>query len=245
VAGKIELFDEHGEVVAASTTQWMGPSQWHRVEVDVSSKGVDALRLQGTTILQDVALANIGGDLRLLASHAPAGFADIRLKPIEPDAPAGTAVFQSKGSLQGDIDVGWDNGTLFVSGGTGEVVSDTLLPPQCTIEMDVRFEHIGLGWVDLGGTRVLIGESPNGGPTTGSIVGRDEVHAGLVADKTWARVSIELAPHVAQRYMTVRVGGLAVAKAIVPGDSVSGPLAIGHQVETGWVSIRNVTLVVD
>ena len=143
----------------------------------------------------------------------------------------------------GDVDVDDDNGDMYVSGGTGEIVFDTSLPPQCTIHVDTRFQPLGLGWIDLGGTRVLLGESPGGGPKTGTIVGRDVVRAGLIADKSWGRVSIELTPHVAQRFVTVRVGGLPVAQAIVPGDTVSGPLAVGHQVETGWVAVRNLSLV--
>ena len=244
VGGHTRILDSRGVELASSTAQWMGPGQWHRVEVDLSTRGDVTVRLQDNTIMGDITLPGGGGsDLRLLGEHAPAGFADVRIKPSLPEIVGGVDVLAQPHHTVGDVDVEHNDGDVYLSGGTGQVVFDTVLPPQCTIELETRFQPIGLGWIDLGGTRVLLGESPGGGPTTGSIVDRDEVHAGLVADKSWGRVSIELTPHVAMRYVTVRVGGLVVAESIVPGDSVSGPLAIGHQVETGWVAVRKLTLV--
>ena len=243
VSGRIQVLDSTGAQLGASTAQWMGPGQWHRVEVGLSSQGVDSVRLQDNTILNDIAIqGSAHGDLRLLASHAPVGFADVRVKPNLADLQSSARALVEEHQIVGGVDVEVDNGDMYVSGGTGQVVFDTPLPPQCTIDLDTRFQPLGLGWIDLGGTRVLLGESPSGGPKTGSIAGHDEVRAGLIADKSWGRVSIELTPHVAQRFITVRVGGLPVAQAIVPGDTVSGPLALGHQVETGWVAIRNLTL---
>ena len=78
---------------------------------------------------------------------------------------------------------------------------------------------------------------------TGSIEGHDEVRAGLVADRSWAHMSIELTPHVASRLVTVRIAGLPVASAIVPADSVSGPLRVGHKSETGWVALSDLSIV--
>jgi hypothetical protein len=243
-AGRTALIDADGTVLAESSKGWMGPGQWHRVEVAMDNDGIESVSVQDTPVLGAVALpGGSQGDLHLLGAHAPGGFADIRIKPDQPEIKGGTPITGEPSRTVGEVDVELHEGDLYLSGGTGHVVYDVDLPPACTVHLETRFQPIGLGWIDLGGTRVLLGESPDGGPTTGTIEGHDDVYASLVADKTWVRVSIELTPHVARRYMTVKVGGLTVAQAIVNGDVVSGPISIGHQSQTGWVAVRNLRVV--
>ena len=147
------------------------------------------------------------------------------------------------GVVSGTVDVDVDGRSVYLSGGTGDLHLADALGPKCTIAFKTRFQPMAMGWIDLGGTRVLLGESPGGGPMTGSIEGHDEVRAGLVADRSWAHMSIELTPHVASRLVTVRIAGLPVASAIVPADSVSGPLRVGHKSETGWVALSDLSIV--
>jgi len=239
--GSLTIVDARGRVLAASGDGWMGPGQWHRIEVDLGDDGVEQARLQGVSVIEAVALPVGIEDIRLLAAHGPAGFADIRVKPVLGDS-AGEAVLGEPGATLGSIDLEMHGEEMYVSGGTGQAIFDVSLPPSCVIEFETRFQPIGLGWIDLGGERVLLGESPDGGPSTGTIAGRSAVTTRLVADKTWARVRIELVPHVAMRFVKVSVGGVPVAEAIVSADAVSGPIAFGHQAETGWVAIRNLRI---
>jgi hypothetical protein len=237
----LTILDARGRELAASSDGWMGPGQWHRIEVDLVNDGIEEVRLQDVVIIDAVALPVGIEDIRLLAAHGPAGCADIRVKPVLSDS-VGEAVLGEPGSTLGSVDFEMHGEEMYVSGGTGQVVFDVSLPPSCVIEFETRFQPIGLGWIDLGGERVLLGESPDGGPSTGTIAGRSAVKARLIADKTWARVRIELVPHVAMRFVKVSVGGVPVAEAIVSADAVSGPIAFGHQAETGWVAIRNVRI---
>ncbi|MCH2138774.1 MAG: hypothetical protein MK074_06960 [Phycisphaerales bacterium] len=239
--GHVEIHDGSGAVIAQSTQGWMGPGQWHRVEVDIDGEGVEQVRLQDTAIFDRIAMPVTVEDLRVSGAHAPAGVADIRVKPVVAEA-EGESVLREPDRVLGEVDLEVHGGDLYLSGGTGEAVFDVELPATCTITLETRFQPVSKGWISIGQERIVLGEAPDDGSATGSIAGRDEVATRLVADKSWAQVKIQLVPHVAARYCTVSVGGVPVAEGILQADRVSGPIAIGHQAETGWVAVRNLKI---
>ncbi len=237
----IAIVSARGDTLAeADDDTWRGPGQWHALEFAVRDGGLDEVLLDDVRVLGGVEIPAVQGDdwMRVRADVGPAGVADIRVKAATADVAEGVSCLPAKLMLPPGLWGGVGEDGLAMRG-SGRVRLAGACPNEAIISVKARFAAESQALLQVGNVTIALAESRPPAPTTGSIVGADDLGVRLVPADTWFAMTVQIAAGCA----VVSVNGLEVAKWC--GDAAGGEMHLDLQegaVDVGVFDVRGVSV---